>query len=111
MSKTINTHVYALQGTSESGASYGATLTEGTAVARLNAIKTRQNGEEGYRVTRAIDLTVMDAEGLPSTTTASISIFLPVACPVAGIDAVFGEAKAWMNEATFLAQVKNRSVE
>mgnify|MGYP001102261126 CR=1 FL=1 len=111
MSKTINTHVYALRGTTDSGASYGAQVGSVPYEARLQSLQTRQSGEPGVRTSRSIVVKTADAEGVAHDVVVSVSCFLPNSLPSTALDAPFAELAAWVGEATFLTSVKNLSVE
>lgn len=111
MSKTINTHTYALRGTGENMALYGAIISNVPYEARLQSLSTRQKGETGVRTSRVITVQVNDAEGAPHDVVCSVSFFLPHDLPTTALDAPFAEMLAWQGESGFLTSVKNQSVE
>lgn len=111
MAKTINTHSYALQGTAEGSALYGAVLATVPTEARMQSLPTRQNGEAGVRSSRTITQVIVGADGLPHKATMGISSFLPDSLPSTALDVSFAEMAAWVDEVGFLTAIKNKSVE
>lgn len=111
MSKTINTHVYTTRGFTENSSSFGATVSAMAAEARMQSIRTRQNGESGTRTSRSVVFETPDAEGVKHNVTVAISFFLPAALTSTALDVPFAELVEWIKEASFLTGVKNCAIE
>jgi len=110
MSRTINTHAYALQGMTDSSASYGATIGSDSFSAKFSSLPTKQGGQPGFRTSRTIQKTVV-VGGVPHVVSAAYTVFLPSALVSSDTTNVVAELKALIAEATFDAGVNNRSLE
>lgn len=77
MSRTINSVAYALQGTTENSATFGAVISGIPTTVRFQTLATRQGGLEGFRVTRTVTQKVTVPDGSVATVSESHSSFLP----------------------------------
>ena len=111
MSRTINTHVYALQGMTEPSATYGASISGVPYTAKFANLVTRQGGVAGSRISRSIQKIVVGADGTNYPVVVSVSVFKPDALPSSDVTSVIDETKALMAETGFEASVANKSLE
>lgn len=77
MSRTINDVTYALQGTTENSATFGAIISNIPTTVRFQTLATRQGGLEGFRVTRTVTQKITMPNGTVATVSESHSSFLP----------------------------------
>lgn len=110
MPRTINTHAYATQGIADTSASYGATIDGSSFVAKFTSLATKQGGVAGFRTSRTITKMVTVA-GAVYPVSASYTVFQPSALATSDTTNVVAELKALIGEATFDANVNNRSLE
>lgn len=110
MSRSINSHAYALQGMSEGSALYGADIGGIPHTAKFASLLTKQGGQTGYRTSRTIQKMVTVA-GVSYPVSASYTVFHPIALPSSDAASAVSELRSLIGEETFDAAVNSRSLE
>lgn len=111
MSRTFNTVAYALQGTGDGSALYGATISDVPTTVRFSSIAAKQGGVAGYRTSRVVTQQVTLASGVVVPVVETHTSFLPNGAPGTSAAASRAVLKALMAEESYDAGVANRAIE
>lgn len=111
MPRTFNTVEYALQGSGDGSAIYGATLSTVPTTVRFSSIAAKQGGVAGTRTSRVVTQSVTLASGLVVPVVETHTSFLPSVAPASSATSGRAVLRALMGEATYDAGVANKSVE
>lgn len=111
MSRTIDSVAYALQGTTDNSATYGATLGAIPTTVRFQSLPTRQGGLEGVRTTRVVSQKVTLADGQVVTVSESHTSFVPNVAAKTNAAGSRAVLRALMSEEGYDAAVAAQAVE
>lgn len=110
MSRTINAHSYAFQGSTTDSAQYAGTVSGQLISARFATLATKQGGKNGDRISRTF-LKEVTVDGIVYPVSVGYVAFLPDGVDVSELDTIQAELVALMAESGFVTAVKGRSVE
>lgn len=111
MSRTFNTVAYALQGTGDGSALYGATISDIPTTVRFSSIAAKQGGVAGVRTSRVVTQQVAIASGAIVPVVETHTSFLPIGASGTNATASRAILKALMSEESYDAGIANKSIE